>query len=58
MIIGLRASSATATNIILANKLDGVRPHGTAYYPLRLVGPRIGADKFLGRITKIHLLPK
>jgi len=43
--------------IILANKLMGseLTP---AYYPLRLVGPRIGSKNFVGKIVKIQLLPK
>ena len=43
--------------IILANKLMGSELT-TKYYPLRLVGPRIGTRSFLGRIAKIQLLPK
>lgn len=43
--------------ILLANKLMGSEL-GPAYYPLRLVGPKIGSKDFVGRITKIQLLPK
>jgi hypothetical protein len=43
--------------IILANKLMGSELT-TTYYPLRLVGPRIGTRSFIGRIVKIQLLPK
>ena len=43
--------------IILANKLMGSELT-TDYYPLRLVGPRIGSKNFVGKIVKIQLLPK
>jgi len=43
--------------IILANKLMGSELTAP-YYPLRLVGPSIGTGRFIGRITKIQLLPK
>jgi hypothetical protein len=43
--------------IILANKLMGSELTD-AYYPLRLVGPRIGSRSFLGQIARIQLLPK
>ena len=43
--------------ILLAGKLMGSELTAT-YYPLRLVGPKIGTRSFLGRITKIQLLPK
>jgi hypothetical protein len=43
--------------IILANKLQGSELGGD-YYPLRLVGPKIGSKNFIGQIVKIQLLPK
>ena len=43
--------------IILANKLQG-SDLTSAYYPLRLVGPKIGSKNFIGQIVKIQLLPK
>jgi hypothetical protein len=43
--------------ILLANKLMGSEFTATDY-PLRLVGPKIGTNNFLGRIVKIKLLPK
>ncbi len=43
--------------IILANKLQGSELTA-AYYPLRLVGPKIGSRDFIGQIVKIQLLPK
>jgi len=45
--------------IVLANKLQGVELTAK-YYPLRLVGPSryVPTYKYLGRITKIVLLPK
>ena len=43
--------------IILANKLMG-SDLGPDYYPLRLVGPKIGEKNFVGQITTIQLLPK
>ena len=43
--------------IVLANKLQGV-DLTAKYYPLRLVGPYIGSSKYLGRISKIVLLPR
>jgi DMSO/TMAO reductase YedYZ molybdopterin-dependent catalytic subunit len=43
--------------IMLADRVDGA-PLGTADFPVKLVGPRIGTSKFLGRIAKIQLLPK
>jgi DMSO/TMAO reductase YedYZ molybdopterin-dependent catalytic subunit len=43
--------------VVLASKLQGVELT-SAYYPLRLVGPYITSAKFIGRITKIVLLPK
>jgi DMSO/TMAO reductase YedYZ molybdopterin-dependent catalytic subunit len=47
------------SKIILANKLQGVELTAK-YYPLRLVGPSryIDTSKYLGRITKLVLLPK
>lgn len=42
--------------IILANKVDGADV-GADYYPLRLVGPRIGSKNFIGQITTIEMLP-
>jgi hypothetical protein len=56
VIIGSRTIINRDT-IILANKLMGSELSAD-YYPLRLVGPRIGAKSFLGRITRIQLLPK
>jgi DMSO/TMAO reductase YedYZ molybdopterin-dependent catalytic subunit len=43
--------------IILANKREGVEL-APKYYPLRLVGPYLNSSKFVGRITKIYMLPK
>ena len=43
--------------IVLANKLQGSELTAD-YYPLRLVGPRIGSDNFVGQIVKIQMLPK
>ena len=43
--------------IVLANKLQGVELTAT-YYPLRLVGPYVGSGKYLGRISRIVLLPR
>jgi DMSO/TMAO reductase YedYZ molybdopterin-dependent catalytic subunit len=43
--------------IILANKKNGV-VLGQRYYPLRLVGPSLDTSKFIGRITRIYMLPK
>jgi len=43
--------------ILLANKLQGSELT-TKYYPLRLVGPKIASNRFIGRIVKIQLLPK
>ncbi len=43
--------------IMLADRVDGA-PLSANDYPLRLVGPRIGTNKFLGRIARIQLLPK
>jgi len=43
--------------IILANKLQGSELT-TDYYPLRLVGPKIGSKSFIGQIVKIQMLPK
>jgi len=43
--------------IILANKLMGSELT-ESYYPLRLMGPKIGSRKFIGKIAKIQLLPK
>jgi len=43
--------------IILANKKDGV-DLSARYYPLRLVGPYLKSSKYIGRITKIVMLPK
>jgi hypothetical protein len=55
-IIGSRTIRNVET-IILANKLMG-SDLGPDYYPLRLVGPKIGSKSFVGQITKIQLLPK
>ena len=43
--------------IILANKKDGV-DLGARSYPLKLVGPYLDRSKFIGRITKIVMLPR
>jgi DMSO/TMAO reductase YedYZ molybdopterin-dependent catalytic subunit len=43
--------------IILANKRNGAEL-GVRYYPLRLVGPYLDSSKFIGRITKIVMLPR
>ena len=43
--------------IILANKLQGSELTAE-YYPLRLVGPKIGSKSFIGQIVKIQMLPK
>ena len=43
--------------IILANKLAGSELT-EEYYPLRLVGPKIGGKSFVGQIVKIQMLPK
>jgi DMSO/TMAO reductase YedYZ molybdopterin-dependent catalytic subunit len=43
--------------IILANKLQGSELTAD-YYPLRLVGPKIGSKSFIGQIVKIQLLPR
>ena len=43
--------------IILANKLQGSELT-TDYYPLRLVGPKIGSKSFIGQVVKIQMLPK
>jgi DMSO/TMAO reductase YedYZ molybdopterin-dependent catalytic subunit len=56
VIIGSRTIINNA-RILLANKLMGSELTASTY-PLRLVGPKIGGKKFLGRITKIQLLPK
>ena len=56
MIIGSR-TIRNNEKIILANKLQGSELTAD-YYPLRLVGPKIGSKSFVGRITKIQLLPK
>ena len=56
VIIGSR-TIINKDKIVLANKLMGSELTAT-YFPLRLVGPRIGARNFLGRITRIQLLPK
>ncbi|MCX6371931.1 MAG: hypothetical protein NTX16_02410 [Actinobacteria bacterium] len=56
VIIGSR-TIRNQEKIVLANKLMGSELT-TTYYPLRLVGPRIGSGKFIGRIVKIQMLPK
>jgi DMSO/TMAO reductase YedYZ molybdopterin-dependent catalytic subunit len=56
VIVGSRVIRDQA-RIILANKRQGSELPAN-YYPLRLVGPKIGSGKFLSRITKIQLLPK
>ncbi len=54
------SSKATVrrSSIIVANDLNGV-DLSSLYYPLRLVGPKkyISVSKYLGRITKIVMLP-
>jgi hypothetical protein len=55
-IIGSRTIRNVET-IILANKLMGSEL-GPDYYPLRLMGPKIGSKSWVGQITKITLLPK
>jgi DMSO/TMAO reductase YedYZ molybdopterin-dependent catalytic subunit len=42
--------------IILANKRDGV-DLAARYYPLRLIGPYLKSRQYIGRITKIYMLP-
>ena len=56
VIIGSR-TIRNQDKIILANKLQGSELTAD-YYPLRLVGPRIGSKSFIGQIVKIQLLPK
>jgi len=56
VIIGSKTIRNRARNL-LANKLDGA-DLGTTLYPLRLVGPNLKTSQFLGRITKIQMLPK
>jgi DMSO/TMAO reductase YedYZ molybdopterin-dependent catalytic subunit len=46
-----------SSKIMLANKRDGV-DLPAKWYPLRLVGPYVDTSKFIGRITKIYMLPK
>ena len=55
VIIGSR-TIRNQEKIILASKLMGSEL--TTYYPLRLVGPKIGSRSFIGRIVKIQMLPK
>ena len=55
VIIGSR-TIRNQDKIILANKLQGSELTAD-YYPLRLVGPRIGSKSFIGHIVKIQLLP-
>ena len=55
-IIGSRTIRNDDT-IILANKLMGADV-GPDYYPLRLMGPKIGSKSWVGQITTIRLLPK
>jgi DMSO/TMAO reductase YedYZ molybdopterin-dependent catalytic subunit len=55
-IIGSRTIRNVET-IILANKQMG-SDLGPEYYPLRLMGPKIGSKNWVGQITKIQLLPK
>jgi len=58
VIIGSR-TARHRTRIILANKVMG-SALTARYYPLRLVGPAkyVPSRKYIGRITKIVLLPK
>jgi Oxidoreductase molybdopterin binding domain len=56
VIIGSR-TIRNQDQIILANKLQGSELT-TDYYPLRLVGPKIGSKSFIGQIVKIQMLPK
>jgi hypothetical protein len=56
VIIGSR-TIINRDKIVLANKLMGSELTAR-YFPLRLVGPRIGSRSFLGGITRIQLLPK
>ena len=44
------------SRIILANKCNGKEL--TSAYPLRLVGPRLTTSQWIGRISKIRLLPR
>jgi len=46
------------SSVLVANAVDGTVP-GTDLFPLRLVGPPkyVPANKYLGRITKIVMLP-
>lgn len=41
--------------LILANKLDGKE---LTSYPLKLVGPKLSGSQWIGRITRIQLLPR
>ena len=52
-----RGPCCKSEKIILANKRDGVELPAKCY-PLRLVGPYVDSSKFIGRITKIYMLPK
>ena len=46
-------------SVVIAYKVSGA-VLGTNYYPLRLVGPTkwVPSTKYLGKITKIEMLPK
>ena len=56
VIIGSKVIRNRARNL-LANKLDGA-DLGAMLYPLRLVGPNVKTSQFIGRVTKIQMLPK
>ena len=56
VIIGSKVIRNRARDL-LANKLDGA-DLGASLYPLRFVGPDVKSSQFLGRITKIQMLPK
>jgi DMSO/TMAO reductase YedYZ molybdopterin-dependent catalytic subunit len=56
VIIGSKVIRNKARNL-LANKMDGA-DLGATLYPLRLVGPNLKGSQFIGRVTKIQMLPK
>jgi DMSO/TMAO reductase YedYZ molybdopterin-dependent catalytic subunit len=56
VIVGSKVIRNRAQNL-LANKLDGADLDATLY-PLGLVGPNLKTSQFIGRLTKIQMLPK
>jgi DMSO/TMAO reductase YedYZ molybdopterin-dependent catalytic subunit len=56
VIIGSKVIRNRAQDL-LANKVGGA-DLGATLYPLRLVGPSFKPSQFIGRITKIQMLPK